>query len=117
MPTSVVLPESQELALLALVESGAYKTQSEILRSAVEQFIHRTPRSTLIAAAVWAYKEGKVTLSKAARMANIEHEEMQRTLVREGVFDSRMEGKQIQEGAALLASRIRHNRDALKKTR
>ncbi len=70
----------------ALVGSGAYKTQSEIMRSALDGFFQHAPKATMVAAAIWAYKEGKVSLSKAARLAGVEHEEMHRTLVREGLF-------------------------------
>lgn len=88
MPSSVVLPKSQELAVEALIGSGSYKTQSEILRSAVEEFILHVPKPTRLAAAVWAYENGKASLSQAAALAGVEHEEMQRTLVREGHFRS-----------------------------
>lgn len=102
MPSSVVLPKSQALAVEALLGSGSYKTQSEILRSAVEEFILHVPKPTRLAAAVWAYENGKASLSQAAALAGVEHEEMQRTLVREGHFRSGVSAQDLESETDML---------------
>ena len=107
MPSSVVLPEAQELALTALVESGAYKTQSEIMRSALDDFLHHAPKATMLTAAVWAYKKGKASLSQTARMANVEHEEMHRILVREGIFRTGATAKNIEAESDFLVGQAK----------
>ena len=84
MPTSVVLPRAHELALEALIGCGSYKTQSEILRVALEEFLRRTPQPTLVAAAVWAHSNGLASISQAAALAGIGHAQMHGILVREG---------------------------------
>jgi len=106
-PTSVQLPEAQVQALTALVGSGAYTTQSEIMRQALEEFFQRAPRATRLAAAIWAYQKGKLSLSQAARLAGLEHEEMHRTLVREGLFESGETAESIQEGSDYLSQHAR----------
>lgn len=110
MPSSVVLPKSQALAVEALLGSGSYKTQSEILRSAVEEFILHVPKPTRLAAAIWAYENGKASLSQAAALAGVDHEEMQRTLVREGRFRSGVSARDFDAETDMLAQGIEHRK-------
>jgi Arc/MetJ-type ribon-helix-helix transcriptional regulator len=114
MPTSVDLAKSQQLAVEALIGSGSYRTQSEILRSAVDDFMRHIPKSTRMAAAVWAYQNRKATISQAAALADVPHEEMHRTLVREGHFRSGAKAKDIEAEADLLGktARARSSRNA-----
>lgn len=106
MPSSVILPKAQELAVEALIGSGSFKTQSEIFRSSVEDFIQHLPKPTRLAAAVWAYENGKASLSQAASLAGIEHEEMQRTLVREGRFRGGETRAELEAGSDFLVSEL-----------
>lgn len=87
--TSIEFTPSQRALIKALVASGGYGTQSEIVRGALDAFVlQNVPKARLLTAAIWAYQNKQASLSRAAEMANIPHEEMHRTLVREGVFDA-----------------------------
>lgn len=107
MPTSVELAKSQELAVEALIGSGSYRTQSEILRSAVDDFMRHVPKPKRLAAAVWAYEHGRATLSQAAALADMPHEEMHRTLVREGHFRSGTTAKHLEAETQFLSKNAR----------
>ena len=87
--TSIEFTPSQRALIKALVASGGYGTQSEIVRGALDSFVlQNVPKARLLTAAIWAYQNKQASLSRAAEMANIPHEEMHRTLVREGLFDA-----------------------------
>lgn len=89
------------------------KKNLKISESAVQREVQahresrRVPKAKLLAEAMLAYKQGKASLSQAARMANIEHEEMQRFLVREGIFRADASTKTMQAESDFLARQAR----------
>lgn len=101
--TSIEFTPTQRVLMRALVASGGYGTQSEVVRGAFDLFIEKAvPRGRLVSAAIWAYQHGEASLSKAAELARVPHEEMQRILVQDGVFNPGGSAKELEEEVEFL---------------
>ncbi|MDD9953944.1 MAG: UPF0175 family protein [Candidatus Woesearchaeota archaeon] len=76
---SFTVPETLRLALSAIPETGYYDSTSEFLRDAVRQLLEeRQDVRTAIACAL--YKQGKVSVGRAAEIAQLTVEEMHNLL-------------------------------------
>ncbi len=79
MVKSFSLPKVMEMEIDALVESGYYSSRSDVAKDAFRTLFER--KSNLrIAGAVQLYKEEKVSLGRAAEIANITVEEFKEIL-------------------------------------
>ncbi|MHB8567921.1 MAG: UPF0175 family protein [Nitrososphaerales archaeon] len=70
MPSSYNLPELVKKEVDALVKAGYYSSKSDVVKDALRTFLN-SKRNLRIAAAVELYREGEVTLGKAAEIADI----------------------------------------------
>lgn len=68
MPTSYSIPQIYEDEIEAIVEAGYYSSKSDVVRDAI-RLLFETKSNLKLSAAIEMYKEGKVTLSKAAELA------------------------------------------------
>ena len=70
MPSSYNLPELVKKEIDALVKAGYYSSKSEVVKDALRTFLY-SKRSLRLAAAAELYKDGEVTLGKAAEIADV----------------------------------------------
>ncbi len=70
MPSSYNLPELVKKEIDALVRAGYYSSKSDVVKDALRTFLY-SRKSLRIAAAVELYKEGEVSIGKAAEIANM----------------------------------------------
>ena len=70
MPSSYNLPELVKKEIDALVKAGYYSSKSDVVKDALRTFLY-SKKNLRIAAAVELYKDGAVSLGKAAEIANI----------------------------------------------
>ena len=68
MPTSYSIPQVYEDEIEAIVKAGYYSSKSDVVRDAI-RLLFETKSNLKLSAAIEMYKEGKVTLSKAAELA------------------------------------------------
>ncbi len=70
MPSSYNLPELVKKEINALVKAGYYSSKSDVVKDALRTFLY-SKRSLRLAAAAELYKDGEVTLGKAAEIADV----------------------------------------------
>ncbi len=70
MPSSYSLPELVKKEIGALVKAGYYSSKSDVVKDALRTFLY-SKKNLRLAAAVELYKEGEVTLGKAAEIADV----------------------------------------------
>lgn len=70
MPSSYNLPELIKKEIDALVRAGYYSSKSDVVKDALRTFLH-SKRNLRLAAAAELYKQGEVTLGKAAEIADV----------------------------------------------
>ena len=70
MPSSYNNPELVKKEIGALVKAGYYSSKSDVVKDALRTFLS-SKRNLRMAAAVELYKEGEVSLGKAAEIADI----------------------------------------------
>ncbi|MEM3117596.1 MAG: UPF0175 family protein [Nitrososphaerales archaeon] len=70
MPSSYNLPELVKKEIDALVRAGYYSSKSDVVKDALRIFLN-SRKNLRIAAAVELYKEGEVSLGKAAEIADM----------------------------------------------
>ncbi|HKM77543.1 MAG TPA: UPF0175 family protein [Candidatus Bathyarchaeia archaeon] len=70
MPSSYNIPELVKKEIGALVKAGYYSSKSDVVKDALRTFLS-SKRNLRMAAAVELYKEGEVSLGKAAEIADI----------------------------------------------
>ncbi len=69
MPSAYSIPKIYEKEIKAVVKAGYYSNKSEVVRDALRA-LFESKKQLRLAAAVELYKEGEVTLSKAAELAD-----------------------------------------------
>lgn len=79
MPSSYNLPELVKKEIDALVKSGYYSSKSDVVKDAL-RYMLESKRNLRLAAAVELYKEGEVSLGKAAEIAHMGVIEFKETL-------------------------------------
>ncbi len=82
---SISLPKKMNEEINALINSGYYDNRSELVRDALRMFLAKKGENRLVAA-IELYKEGKITISRAAEIAGIDFETMKSILIDEGVL-------------------------------
>ncbi|MAF35672.1 hypothetical protein CL622_00960 [archaeon] len=70
MPSAFSIPRIYELEMEGAIKAGYYSNKSELVREALRNFFEKKTQLR-IAAAVEIYKNGEVTLSKAAEIAGL----------------------------------------------
>ncbi|MGH7909267.1 MAG: UPF0175 family protein [Thermodesulfobacteriota bacterium] len=70
MPSSYNLPELVKKEIEALVRSGYYSSKSDVVKDALRYMLD-SKKNLRLAAAVELYKQGEVSLGKAAEIANM----------------------------------------------
>ncbi len=70
MPSGYNLPELVKKEIDALVKAGYYSSKSDVVKDALRTFLY-SKRSLRLAAAAELYKDGEVTLGKAAEIADV----------------------------------------------
>jgi Arc/MetJ-type ribon-helix-helix transcriptional regulator len=70
MPSSYNLPELVKKEIGALVKAGYYSSKSDVVKDALRSFLY-SKRNLRLAAAVELYKDGELTLGKAAEIADV----------------------------------------------
>jgi Arc/MetJ-type ribon-helix-helix transcriptional regulator len=70
LPSSYNLPELVKKEINALVKAGYYSSKSDVVKDALRTFLY-SKRNLRLAAAAELYKDGEVTLGKAAEIADI----------------------------------------------
>jgi len=70
MPSSYNLPELVRKEIGALVKAGYYSSKSDVVKDALRAFLE-SKKNLRLAAAVELYRDGEITLGKAAEIANV----------------------------------------------
>lgn len=84
MPTSYSIPDVYEDEIEAVVEAGYYSSKSDVVRDAI-RLLFETKNNLKLSAAIEMYKNGKVTLSKAAELAGLDTISFKETLKDRGI--------------------------------
>lgn len=71
MPTSYSIPRIYEDEIEAVVKAGYYSSKSDVVRDAI-RLLFETKSNLKLSAAIEMYKDGKVTLSKAAELSGLD---------------------------------------------
>jgi len=83
MPSSYNLPELVKKEIDALVKSGYYSSKSDVVKDAL-RYMLGSKKNLRLAAAVELYRQGEVSLGKAAEIANMGIIEFKETLASQG---------------------------------
>ena len=82
--TSFSIPETMKDEIDVLVESGEYSSRSDVMRDAFRTFLRKNPeKRTRIT--VELYKNGKVSLMRAAELAEMDLESYKEELKERGI--------------------------------
>lgn len=76
---SISLPELMDNEINALVESGEYSSKSDVIRDAFRTFMRKNHEKK-IRVAIELYKEEKVSLMRAAEIAEMDSESFKEEL-------------------------------------
>ncbi|MFY3740500.1 MAG: Arc/MetJ-type ribon-helix-helix transcriptional regulator [Candidatus Nitrosomirales archaeon] len=79
MPSSYNLPELVKKEIEALVRSGYYSSKSDVVKDAL-RYMLESKKNLRLAAAIELYKQGDISLGKAAEVANMSIIEFKETL-------------------------------------
>ncbi len=82
--TYIHLPDMVRQKAELLVDAGLYGNMSELIREAVRQYVE-TQKTSSLDLAIELYKKEKVSLGKAAAIANISYDEMLDALYLRGI--------------------------------
>lgn len=82
--TSFSIPETMKDEIDVLVKSGEYSSRSDVMRDAFRTFLRKNPeKRTRIT--VELYKDGKVSLMRAAELAEMDLESYKEELKERGI--------------------------------
>ncbi|MFH0972194.1 MAG: UPF0175 family protein [Candidatus Micrarchaeota archaeon] len=85
MVSSFSLPRLMEEEIAALVRSGHFSSKSDVVKDAMRLLMKNRP-NLRHAAAIELMKEGKISVGKAAEVAEISVEELQKMMEHHKVF-------------------------------
>lgn len=83
MPSSYNLPELVKKEIDALVKSGYYSSKSDVVKDAL-RYMLESKKNLRLAAAVELYRQGEVSLGKAAEITNMGIIEFKEILASQG---------------------------------
>ncbi|MFO7992362.1 MAG: type II toxin-antitoxin system ParD family antitoxin [Thermoplasmata archaeon] len=81
---SISIPELMNNEIDALVKTGEYSSKSDVIRDAFRTFLRKNHRKKL-RIAIELYKEGKISLMRAAEIAEIDSESFKQELRDRGI--------------------------------
>jgi len=82
---SITIPEKMNEEIDAIIKTGYYDNRSELIRDALRLFFAHKAEIRLVAA-VELYRDGKVTISRAAEIAGVPFDSMKSILIDEGII-------------------------------
>ena len=89
---SIILPEKLNEEIDALINAGYYDNRSELIREALRLFFAQKSEIRLVAA-IELYRQGRITISRAAEIAGVSFENMKSILAEEGILRRGKAGK------------------------
>ena len=81
---SISIPELMNNEIDSLVKTGEYSSKSDVIRDAFRTFLRKNPGKKL-RIAIELYKEGKVSMMRAAEIAEIDSESFKQELKDRGI--------------------------------
>ena len=90
---SIILPEKLNEEIDALINAGYYDNRSELIREALRLFFAQKSEIRLVAA-IELYRQGRITISRAAEIAGVSFENIKSILIDEGLIRRGRSGKQ-----------------------
>lgn len=84
MPSAYSIPKIYEEEIEGVIDAGYYSNKSEVVREALRLFFEQK-QMLRMAAAIEMFKQGKVTLARAAELAGITSFEFKDALAERGV--------------------------------
>ncbi|MBI5389698.1 UPF0175 family protein [Candidatus Woesearchaeota archaeon] len=96
------LPEVQSQTIAALVRAGFYSSKSDVAKEALRCLFEHKP-TLKITAAIELYKDGQVSLGRAAELAEISTPAFKDALAERGIVrEITVPEKTVQRGVAIL---------------
>jgi len=89
---SITLPQKMNEEINAIIKAGYYDNRSELIREALRVFFAQKAEIRLVAA-LELYKEGKITISRAAEIAGLPFDSMKTILEDENLIRRGRKGK------------------------
>ena len=89
---SITLPPKMNEEINAIIKAGYYDNRSELIREALRLFFAQKAEIRLVAA-LELYKEGKITISRAAEIAGLPFDSMKTILEDENLIKRGRKGK------------------------
>ena len=82
---SITIPEKMSEEIDAIIGIGYYDNRSEFIREAIRSYLTQKPEIRLVAA-IELYRDGKITISRAAEIAGIPFDRMKEIFQDEGIL-------------------------------
>ena len=101
MTSSSSLPKIVEMEIAALVRAGYYSSKSDVAKDAFRTLLE-TRKNLKIASAVQLYKEGEVSLTRAAEIADVDIEAFKEILRDRGIPIISVVGRGVDKRARAL---------------
>ena len=96
------LPEMMSMEISALVKAGFYSSKSDVAKDALRCLFEHKP-NLKISAAVEIYREGRVSLGKAAEIAEMSTPDFKEALAERGfVRELKSTPQRVQKGLGIL---------------
>lgn len=89
---SITIPPKMNEEINALIKAGYYDNRSELIREALRLFFTQKTEIRLVAA-IELYKEGAITISRAAEIAGLPYDGMKTILEDENLIKRGRKGK------------------------
>lgn len=94
--TSFSIPELMKDEIDVLVESGEYSSRSDVMRDAFRTFLRKNPEKR-VRITVELYKNGKVSLMRAAELAEMDLESYKEELEERGITVRTRKGSEVEK--------------------
>ncbi len=85
MVSSFSLPKVMEAEIEAVIKAGYYSSKSEVVKDAL-RLLFETKKELKVASAVEMYKNGEISLGKAAEIAGVTVVEFKELLASRGIY-------------------------------
>ena len=84
MPSSYSLPKVMEDEIDALIEAGYYSSKSDVVKDAIREMLEKN-KNLRTAAAIEMYKSGKISIGRAAEIADMSLPDFKEALKERGI--------------------------------
>jgi len=98
MPSSYSLPKLMEDEIEALIEAGYYSSKSDVVKDAIRELLEKN-RNLRVSAAVEMYKRGKISIGRAAEIADMSLPDFKEALKERGIKIVLMPDKKMMKDA------------------